>query len=77
MAHCAQNTFKPSSDIDLAIFGKDITTGIINRLSSQLGELPLPFMFDVIDFSKISNAALKSKIDEQGKLFFERQFNSA
>ena len=69
----ASDTFKPSSDIDLAIIGNRITPGIVSRISSQLDDLPLPFMFDVIDFNTISSIALKNKIDLQGKLFFERQ----
>ncbi len=73
----AQNTFKPSSDIDLVIFGKDINNNVINKLSSQLDELPLPFMFDVINFKDISNLSLKSKIDLQGQVFFERKFKTA
>lgn len=73
----AVNTFKPSSDIDLAIIGKNITFETINSLSSQLDDLPLPFMFDVVAFDLISNAALKNKIDAQGKIFFEKQLKKA
>ncbi len=72
----AENNFKPSSDIDLAIFGKDINNDVVNKLSSQLDDLPLPFMFDIINFKNISNLSLQHKIDVQGKLFFERQFKN-
>jgi predicted nucleotidyltransferase len=73
----AKDTFKPSSDIDLAIIGKNITPDIINKISSQLDDLPLPFMFDVINYNTISNIALKERIDSQGKSFFERQLKTA
>ena len=73
----AKDTFKPSSDIDLAIIGKNITRDVINKISSQLDDLPLPFMFDVINYSTISNIALKERIDSQGKSFFERQLKTA
>lgn len=72
----ATNKFKPSSDIDLAIIGKEISSVFINQLFSELDDLPLPFMFDVIDYAKISNAKLKNKIDTQGKIFFERQLKA-
>jgi len=71
-----RDSFKPSSDIDLAIIGKNVTPDVINNLSSQLDDLPLPFMFDVIDYNIISNITLKNKIDSQGKLFFERQLKT-
>ncbi len=69
----AGDTFKPSSDIDLAIIGKHITPDVISRIFSQLDDLPLPFIFDVIDLNTISSISLKNKIGSQGKLFFERQ----
>ena len=72
----ARDSFKPSSDIDLAIIGKNVTLDVINKLSSQLDDLPLPFMFDIINLNTISNIALKNKIDSQGKLFFERQLKT-
>ncbi|MDQ6756137.1 MAG: nucleotidyltransferase domain-containing protein [Bacteroidota bacterium] len=69
----ATGKFKHSSDIDLAIIGKDITHSFINRFFSELDDLPLPFMFDVINYTQISNDKLKNKIDVHGKIFFERE----
>ncbi|MEO6328821.1 MAG: nucleotidyltransferase domain-containing protein [Ginsengibacter sp.] len=73
----ALDNFKPASDIDLAITGTNLNWNITNRFYSQLEDLPLPFMFDVLDYNLISNQALKSKIDTQGKIFFERQLKIA
>ncbi len=72
----ATGKFKPSSDIDLAIIGKDFSRGFINHLSSELDDLPLPFMFDIIDYAQVSNENFKNKIDTQGETFFERQFKA-
>ncbi len=72
----ARDTYKPSSDIDLVIIGKNITPEVINRVSSELDDLSLPFMFDVLDFSSVSTIELKNKISSQGKLFFERELKS-
>lgn len=68
--------FRASSDIDLAVFGKNLNGTLINRLASALDDLPLPFMFDVLNYDTIQNRNLKDKINSQGKLFFERQLNS-
>ena len=70
------NKFRPSSDIDLAVIGKNLSREIVNRFASKLDDLPLPFMFDVLNYNQISNSALKKKIDLQGKTFFERQLNT-
>lgn len=73
----ANGNFKPGSDIDLAVFGEKVNRTTINRLSSALEDLPLPFMFDLIDYHELTNESLKEKIDAQGQLFFERQLNTA
>ena len=73
----ATGKFRASSDIDLAVFGKKLDSTIINRLVFSLDDLPLTFMFDVLNYNTISNSNLKDKINAQGKLFFERQLNTA
>lgn len=69
--------FKPASDIDLAVIGKNVNANIVTRLYSLLEDLPLPFMFDVLDYDQISNNALKNKVDSQGKVFYERRLKIA
>jgi predicted nucleotidyltransferase len=73
----AGDNFKPSSDIDLAIAGKSVSSRTVNRFSSHLEELPLPFMFDILDYNAISNNSLKTKIETQGKIFFDRKLRTA
>jgi uncharacterized protein len=72
----ATHRSRSASDIDLAVIGKNLNRVIINRLSSELDDLPLPFMFDVLHYDQIENSVLKSKIDSEGKLFFEKQKNT-
>jgi uncharacterized protein len=68
----ATHKFRAASDIDLAVIGKNLNRVIINRLSSKLDDLPLPFMFDVLHYDQIENSVLKSKIDSEGKLFLRK-----
>ncbi len=72
----AIQTNSNGSDIDLAISGRQITSVMLNRFSSALDDLPLPFMFDVVDYNRIRNASLKKNIATHGKLLFERKLNS-
>lgn len=71
----ATNKFRPSSDIDLAVIGENLNMEIVNTLASKLEDLPLPFMFDVLNYNQISNSSLKNKIDSSGKNFFERKLS--
>lgn len=72
----AKDICRPSSDIDLAVYGENITRNSINKLSALLDDLPLPFMFDIVDFNSISNIELKNEIISQGRLFFQRELKS-
>ncbi len=67
---------KPGSDIDLALIGDKLTSLSVNRVSSALDDLPLPYMFDLINYHEVNNEFLKKKIDEEGKLFYERKLNA-
>ena len=73
----AIDTNRPCSDIDLALSGQQLTRTICNRFSSALDDLTLPFLFDVVDYNQIENDNLKTSIDTEGKVFFERKLNCA
>lgn len=63
---------KPGSDIDLAVFGRNITAESILKLKTMLEQkLPVPYYFDITHYETISNSALKAHIDEFGKLFYQ------
>jgi predicted nucleotidyltransferase len=72
----ATEKYKPGSDIDLALIGDKLTSLLINRVSSALDDLPLPFMFDVINYHELNIQLLKKKIDDEGKLLYERKLNT-
>jgi len=45
----AMGNYKKASDIDIAIFGKDIKRNIVGRLSGLLNyELPIPYFVEVV-----------------------------
>lgn len=71
----ARGTNKPGSDIDLALVGDKLNSLLIIRVSSALDDLPLPFLFDMINYNEIKNELLKKKIDAEAKLLFERKLN--
>jgi predicted nucleotidyltransferase len=69
----AMGNYKNGSDIDLAVFGKEVTDEIINRLSIRLNEeLPIPYYFDILHYETLSNEELKEHIETLGKIFYKR-----
>lgn len=69
----ALGNYKPSSDVDVAIYGRAVTRGTIVRLKNLLEEeLPLPYFFDIIDYNSLSNGKLIGHIDNNGLVLFQQ-----
>ena len=68
----AMNTFKPGSDVDIALWGKNIDGTLLNILENEFEESMLPYFIDLLDFKKIKNQALKKHIQRVGKLFYQK-----
>ncbi|MFO7153986.1 MAG: nucleotidyltransferase domain-containing protein [Caldicoprobacter oshimai] len=72
----AMGAYKNGSDIDLVIYGRNITPEVVNRLSVMLNEeLPVPYYFDIVHYDSLRNGSLKSHIDKYGKIFYYREKN--
>ena len=69
----SMGNFKPGSDIDLALKGKEMTTQVALNLAAQLNEvLPIPYLCDVVAYAFLDNPELKQHIDCHGTQFFQR-----
>jgi predicted nucleotidyltransferase len=63
----AIGTYKEASDVDIAIFGERATAGLAAKMKFDIEEdTYLPFLFDFVAYSKITNEALKEHIDDKG-----------
>lgn len=70
----AKGNYKPGSDVDIAIYGENITFDTISALHSLLEEQgPLPYLFDIVDYTHLNHKELREHIDRIGKLIFSRQ----
>ena len=70
----AKGNYKPGSDVDLAIYGKNITFDTISALHSMLEEQgPLPYFFDIIDYTHLHHKEIKEHIDRVGKVIFGKE----
>lgn len=68
----ALGNFKNGSDIDIVIYGSNVTTEIVNKLSVQLNEeLPIPYYFDIVHYESLTNESLKEHVDTFAKTFYQ------
>ena len=68
----AKGNYKTGSDIDLTLYGTELTTGILLQIMDDLDDLLLPYSIDLSIFAQLDHAALKAHIERAGKLFYER-----
>lgn len=69
----AKGNYKYGSDVDIAVWGDDITFTTVSSLHAMLeDESPMPYFFDVVDYSHLNHEELKNHIDRVGVVFFVR-----
>lgn len=61
----AKGTFRPDSDIDLALEG-DLDDLTVEDIASAMDDLPLPYLFDIKAVSRLRNAALIDHVRRVG-----------
>lgn len=72
----AKGTYKPGSDIDLALYGNEISLKLKNRILDELDELDLPYSIDISVFSQLSHIQLRDHIERVGVVFYARRLES-
>jgi type I restriction enzyme S subunit len=74
----ARNTFKVTSDIDVAIWtdlnseSLSLSSNVISSLKADFEDSLIPYTVDLIDYQQLSNQRLKEEIDRYGKVFYLR-----
>ena len=69
----AKGCHKRGSDVDLAIYGERVTLTTLASLGYRLQEEgPLPYFFDIVDYTHLGSAELKAHIDRVGRTIFRR-----
>ena len=69
----AKGTFKPGSDIDLALLGRNLTQKTLNRLYEELDDLPIPYQFSLVLSDKITDPDVAAHIKRVGIVFYEKE----
>jgi predicted nucleotidyltransferase len=68
----AKGNYKPASDIDLALKGKDLNTAILNQIASRLDDLLLPYTFDLAIYQHIKDPHVLAHIERVGKVLYTK-----
>jgi predicted nucleotidyltransferase len=68
----ATGTHRPSSDIDLALYGP-VEEKDVDRLHTLFIESDLPVRVDVVKYQTINSVALKQQIEQTGVALFEKE----
>ena len=69
----AKGTHKPGSDVDIAVLGDKIDFDAIARLHTMLEEeSPMPYFFDILDYSHTPHADIRAHVDRVGIVIYER-----
>jgi len=61
----AKGVSSPSSDVDMALWGR-LSRPLLATIAGELEELPLPYLFDIQDYSEIQHSPLRDHIDRVG-----------
>ncbi|KHJ37331.1 putative nucleotidyltransferase [Pedobacter glucosidilyticus] len=69
----AKGNYRPASDIDLTLIGKDLTSSLLNEIEFKLDDLLLPYKFDISIYDKITDAQFLDHINRIGKEFYRKQ----
>lgn len=69
----AKGNYKPGSDVDIAIYGEDITFSILSKLHANLEEeSPMPYFFDILDYTHSENEDIKGHVDRVGVIIYTK-----
>jgi len=68
----AKDTARQGSDIDLTLIGDEIDLNILNKISRDLEELPIPYTVDLSIYHRIQDQDLIDHIERVGKIFYKK-----
>jgi predicted nucleotidyltransferase len=66
----AKGLHHPGSDIDMAIVDKNIPHLLLRKIKSDISDSSLPYNVDLVNYSTLTNPALKEHISRVGKVLY-------
>jgi type I restriction enzyme S subunit len=69
----AKGNYKPGSDIDLTLFGEDLSQQEADQILEELDAIDLPHTIDLSVFKNIVHTKLRDHISRVGVVFYQRK----
>ncbi len=69
----AKGNYRNGSDIDLTLFGADLTLDALHKMMGEIDDLLLPYTIDLSIFNQISDRDVIEHIQRVGVTFYEKQ----
>ena len=69
----ATGHFRPGSDVDLVLSGKNLTDQTVLDVRAELRDSAVLYMFDIVAENEIRDENLKREINKTGKVFYTIQ----
>ncbi len=67
----AMESYKPGSDIDLAVLGDNIRLNDLLEIGTALEQLGMLYKFDIQNYNTIGNPDVRAHIDRVGKVLYQ------
>lgn len=71
----AKGTYRPGSDIDLALEGEELDLDTVGRLARAFDESALPYQVDLCWLAAVDHGPLREHIERVGQVMYEKQRN--
>ena len=68
----SKGNFRPGSDIDLAVIGKDIDYNQLLTIRCEIDDLDMIYTIDLLDYQKEVGTPIGDHIDRVGQVFYSR-----
>ena len=69
----AKGNFREGSDIDLTLYGVELSKDLRSNVACALDDLMLPYTIDLSVFDTLNHAELKEHIERVGVLFYKKK----
>lgn len=66
----AKGTYRPGSDVDLALVGENLTLDTLGRLARAFEESAVPYQVDLCWLAAVDHPALLEHIERVGQVFY-------
>ena len=68
----AAGTFRPTSDLDIALFGNRLTFIEQAKISLEIEDLDMPQKIDLLIYQKITSQKLQNHINKHGVIWYKK-----